>query len=114
MHRRVRRLRLACTREDHARHGRILLEDALRTASLGDENRLIIVRRLHLGRMPLRASATHWSTRIEETLRDADVSPVRFSVPGAAEAGAVYFEHRAEPWLVLAERTASRQPLTEW
>jgi hypothetical protein len=114
MYRRVRRLRLACAREEHARHGRVLLEDALRTATLNDDGRLIIVRRLDLGRIPLRASATQWSRQLEESFRRSPVAPVRFDAPAASDADAIYFENRTEPWIALAERVAQGRPASEW
>ena len=45
--RRVRKLRLESTDEDANRRGAILIEDALRTASLpdGDGSRLLVVRK---------------------------------------------------------------------
>jgi len=114
MHRRVCELRLTCRREDDAQHGRVLLDDALRTASLGDETRFIVVRRLDLGAMPLRASATHWSRRIEDVFRTTPPVAVRFDGVGAAAANAVYFENAQEPWLTLAERLAADQRCPEW
>lgn len=114
MHRRVRELRLTCRREDEAQHGRVLLDDALRTASLGDETRLIVVRRLDLGAMPLRASSTHWSRRIEDVFRATPPVAVRFDGAGAAQSNAVYFENAHEPWLTLAERVAAGRRCSEW
>ncbi len=114
MHRHVRHLRLACTQEDHARHGRILLEDALRTASFGDEGRLVVIRQLNVGRIPLRASATHWSQRIEESYRRLQPIPISIDSSGAERAAAVYFANAYEPWLRLAARAATGQPCAEW
>lgn len=114
MHRRIRKLRLTCIRESDARHGRVLLEDALRTASLGDESRLILVRRLDLGPLSSRATATHWSRRVEQAFREARPVAVRFDSPEAARANAVYFANQHEPWLTLAERVAAGQPCREW
>lgn len=110
----VRRLRLAATREDHARHGRILLEDALRTASFGDDTRLIIVRRLDLGQVSSRAPATSWSRRLEETFRKTSINPVSIHDRAAATAPAIYFKNYDEPWLQLAHRTLINQPCSEW
>jgi len=114
MHRHVRRLRLACTREEHARHGRVLLEDALRTASFGDEGRLVLVRRLNLGRVPLRANATQWSRRLEESYERVRPIAVAFGHPAAGRAAAVYFAANYEPWIELARRTIASEPCTEW
>ena len=65
--RRVRTLRLAAAGEDLARRGAILVEDALRTASLPavDGGRLLLVRTLPLGRVratPPRAGL-RWQSR---------------------------------------------------
>jgi hypothetical protein len=110
----VRRLRLAATREDHARHGRTLLEDALRTASFGDDTRLIIVRRLDLGQVSSRAPATSWSRRLEETFHKTSINPVSIHDRAAATAAAIYFKNHDEPWLQLAHRTLINQPCSEW
>jgi hypothetical protein len=112
--RRIRHLRLTCAHEEHARHGRVLLEDAMHTAGLGDEGRVVIVRRLHLGRIPLRASATQWSRRLEETYREMRPIPVAIDHPAAARAVAVYFASHHEPWLLLAQRTIAHQACAEW
>lgn len=114
IHRHVHRLRFTCAREDDARHGRVLFEDALRTASLGDESRLVLVRRLDLGRMPPGVSATEWSRRLEQAFRVARPKAVRFDAPPARDAPAVYFPSRHEPWLVLAQRIATHRACDEW
>jgi hypothetical protein len=114
MNRHICNLRVTCSHIDDAQHGRVLLEDALRTASFGDEGQLVIVRRLDLGKLSPRSSATAWSRRVEETYRRAHPVPVRFDHPTATEANAVVFAHRYEPWLVLAERLALNQTCHEW
>jgi hypothetical protein len=112
--RRVRRARFRVQREEHANHARTLLEDALRTASLGDEGRVVVVRSLHLGKLPLRAGATTWSLRLEQRMRQIHEEAVDADSPAAAQAGAVYFPGRLEPWLRLAVRTAQGRPCSEW
>jgi hypothetical protein len=112
--RRVRHLRLTCRREEHARQARVRLEDALRTASLGDEARLIVVRRLDLGPMPLWASATEWSRRVERRFQELRSEMVSVEHPLARDAAAVFFGNAAEPWLRLAERATRGQPTNEW
>ena len=114
MHRHVRHLRLACAREDHARHGRVLLEDALRTASFGDEGRLVLIRKLDVGQISLRASATQWSQRIEHSYRRLQPIAVSVDSSGADRAAAVYFANIYEPWLRLATRIAAGEPCIEW
>lgn len=113
-HRRVRHLRLACREPAHATRARTLLEDALRTASIDDAGRLLLVRRLDLGSVPLRASATAWSQRIEQRLASVHTDIVSVHSPSASAAAAVYFSSPAEPWLLIAERAALALPSTEW
>jgi hypothetical protein len=112
--RRVRRLRLACRREEHARQARIRLEDALRTASLGDDARLIVVRRLDLGTLPLRSSATGWSRQVEQRFHRLRAEMVSVDHPSAAAATVVYFRDAGDPWLRLAERAAREESCPEW
>ncbi len=114
MFRRVRHVRLTCAREEHAQHGRVLLEDAMRTATLGDETRLIVVRRVNIGRVPLRASATQWSRRLEQSYREVRPIAVRHDHALSARADAVSFATVYEPWLVAAQRTVTQQQCTEW
>jgi hypothetical protein len=112
--RRVRHLRIACRREEHARRARVLLEDALRTASLDDDGRLIVVRRLDLGALPLTASATMWSRRVEQRFQQLRGEAISVEHPRAQSANVVFFRNAAEPWRQLAERAASAQPCPEW
>lgn len=114
MHRHVRKLRLTCARTDDAAHGRVLLEDALRTASLGDETQLIVIRRIDFGRIRPRGAATEWSQRLETSVREQRTRAVRFDHPSADHADVVSFPHQHEPWLALAERTAAGQPCLAW
>ncbi len=114
MDRHICKLRLTCTHPDDVKRGRVVLEDALRTASFGDEGQFVIIRRLDLGKLPLRSSATAWSRRVEDTYRRTHPVPVRFDHPTATHADAVAFAHRHEPWLVLAERIATNRSCHEW
>jgi len=112
--RQVRRLRLKCERDEHARHGQILLEDALRTASLHDEDRLIIVKRLNLGILPARASATTWSRRLEESVRSQGPQQITFDKLADERAPVVSFSSALEPWLILARNLLEGRRCTEW
>lgn len=114
LERQIRQMRVRCARDEHALHGRVLLEDALRTATLRDESRLVFVRRLDLGKLPLRASSTEWSLRLEHCYREPPLRPVHYNHPSAANANAVWFEDALEPWLAAAERFASKRPCHEW
>jgi hypothetical protein len=112
--RQVRRLRIKCARNEHARHGQILLEDALRTASLRDESRLIIVKRLTLGQFSTRDSATSWSRRLEESIRTQAPEPVTYEHPADEQVSIVSFASPLEPWLLLARNTIAGRACTQW
>ncbi len=86
----------------------------MRTASFGDDTRFIVVRHLDLGRVSPRATATTWSQKLESTYRAVQPAAVRHDSPQADRADAVYFSHRHEPWLALAERTAKGEPCADW
>ncbi len=112
--RQVRRLNLSVARRDDVGRSRIWLEDALRTASLGDEGRILIVRSLDLGSVSLRDGATAWSTKIEERMRQVRSLAVPARAPSAEKADAVYFDGPLEPWVQLALRVARGTTPTEW
>lgn len=112
--RRIRHARLACANDGDAWRGRTLMEDALRTASLGDEGRLLLVRRLDLGRLAPGASATEWSRRCEERFRNVRVAAVPAESPVASDAPVVMFRDATALWGALAVRTARRVPCSEW
>ena len=114
MYRHIRKLRLTCIREADAHHGRILLEDALRTARLGDDTQFIVVRRLDLGAVPSDATATEWSRTVEASYEELAASAVRCTDPRAARAPAVIFSDRQEPWIAWAERAAGGRACPEW
>lgn len=112
--RHIRHARLACADDGGAWRGRTLIEDALRTASLGDEGRLLLVRRLDLGRLAPNASATEWSRRCEERFRNVRVEVVPAESAAAAQAPAVMFRDAAALWVALAMRAARGRPCSEW
>lgn len=112
--RRIRQLRLVCQSEEHARRGQTLLEDALRTASLDDEGRVVIIRSLALGRLSPHASPMEWSRRVEQRVRAVKTAAVFAETAGAAAAEAVWFPNAIELWVALAARAAGGLPCTEW
>ena len=112
--RRVRRLRLTCQQEEHAQRGRTFLADALRTASLGDEGRVVVIRSLHLGRLSPHASATEWSLRLEQRVRAARADARFAETADASTADSVWFPNEIEVWLALALRAARGTPCPEW
>lgn len=112
--RRIRHARLRCVRPEHAAHARVLLEDALRTASLPDQGRLIVFRHVDLGRLSPRDSATAWSWRLELRLHRLAAGAVFFAEPAAAAADAVWFPDAWQPAVELAVRALHGPAPVAW
>jgi hypothetical protein len=112
-HRQVRTLRVRCTRESEARRVHTLLEDALRTASLGDEGRLVLVRHVVLGPVAL-DGATALSLDLEQRLRALVAAAVPFASQRAAAADVVWFPDRETACIECALRLASGVPVSAW
>jgi hypothetical protein len=114
--RRVRRLALRAPTEALARRTAIALEDALHTASLpdGDGSRVVIIRRLALGRIRPDLSPVQLALAIEQRVWEAGSAAVYALDAEAARASVVYFRDEAEPLVLLARRLARRQPAHEW
>ncbi len=110
----VQRLRLRATSAERARHAALLLEDALRTATLPGTGRFILFRRLALGRLDPGKSASSFALAIERAVRQAESQAVRAALPAAAHAAAVVFQDRFEAVALLARRIAQHQPADEW
>ena len=121
----VRRLRLRAPDAAQARHAQVLLDDALRCASLTDDaadgaGRLVLVRRLALGRLPLRASPQSVALLLER--RFAQTAAAQVGQPGCHGAGAgagasevVWFRDALEAQVALALRlTGTGTPPSEW
>jgi len=114
--RRVRHLRLAAPSEALARHAVVLLEDALRTASIAGESgsRMLYFRRISAGHIRPGQSATSLSLFLEGQFRAAAALAVHGSTPAAESAPAVWFANPVEPCVAAAERVAKGLPLTAW
>jgi hypothetical protein len=113
--RRVRRVRLAAPRDDLVRRGAVLLEDALRTASVpaGDGGRLVLVRSLDVGRIRPGASPAALSLIIEARLREAGALAVH--ALGADDgAPAVFFRDAGEAAALLCVRLARGGEAGAW
>lgn len=101
--RRVRRLRLAAADEAGARAMQPRLADALRCASLPDTGgRLLLVRRLALGRVSPQASAQQIALQLERRVAAAGWRWVDGADPAAADAPAVAFAGVADAHLRLS------------
>jgi len=115
MDRRVRHLRLRAG--SPADVGRVLpvLEDALRCASLPDTgSRLLLVRRLALGRIARDTSAQALARVIEQRVAAVGGQWVEGGTPAAAGAAYVSFPGALEARVQLAVRIARGAPHAEW
>lgn len=116
MDRTVRHLRLRAPTAQAATHAAHRLEDALRCASLPDTGaRVLLVRRLHLGRLPANLSSQSLSLLIEQ--RVAAVGGEW--VPGddearAARSDTVFFNNRLEAAQAALRRRAAGLSLDDW
>lgn len=111
----VRHLRLRGSDEAVVRHIALRLEDALRTASLPEAGgRVVLVRRLALGRIPREAAPQTLALSLEQRVaalvarclpagdQDADAAPV------------VYFRDTLEAHAELALRLVAGAPVDAW
>lgn len=112
--RQVRRLRLRAPNEGLARRGAILLEDALRTASLPDGGRVLLVRSLALGSLHIGRSPAALALLIACRFEQLAPGALHALSPGAAAAPAVFFHDAVEPYARLAARLAEGGRADEW
>lgn len=114
MQRTVHTLALAAPNQTLIRRGAILFEDALSTATLPDAERLIVVRRLHLGTIDPNASAASVALQIQARYAALDSAATHASNPGAKDANIVWFGDADEPVVLLVERILHGAPAAEW
>ena len=114
--RHVRRLHIRAAVEDDARHAVTLLTDALRTASLpiADHGRLIVIRRLPLGRIPPRISPATLALHVERVTQEIISAAAWYELPSATQANAVRFPDRGAAIVALARLHARRAPAADW
>jgi hypothetical protein len=114
--RRVRRMHLRASAGDDARHAAVLLGDALQTASLpaADEGRLVVIRRLALGRISARVGPASLALHVERVAQAVMSEAVAFDLPAAAAANAVVFPDRSQAIITLAGQHAVGAPADEW
>ncbi|GAB3669033.1 hypothetical protein [Ramlibacter alkalitolerans] len=111
----VRHLRLRAGSETAVRRMLPVLEDAVRCASMGDEGgRLLVVRRLALGRLPPDISAQALSRHIEQRVQEAARQWVDAADPAAESAACVAFAGALQARVQLALRLVRGQPCTAW
>jgi hypothetical protein len=114
--RRVHKVRLRAASEALVRRGAIILEDALRTASIphADSGRLLIVRSLSVGTIRSDQSPASVALNVERRLRQLGVVAVHAGHPAASRQPAVYFRDDAEPYVRLALRLARGESADDW
>ncbi len=114
--RRVRRVKLAAGSRGLVQRGAVLLEDALRTASLPQApgGRVLVIRRLALGAIHADRSPAALSLVLEQRVREVAMHAVPVSSQAAVSAQAVYFRDALEPFEVLATRLALGLPVDAW
>lgn len=114
--RRVKRLRLNAPTDGSLVRGRILAEDALRTASLpgAQGGRVLVVRSLKLGVIRSGQSAASLALAIEDALYRLGPQAVYAEAAAAGASVVVYFKDEVEPYVRLAVRLARGQKADEW
>lgn len=111
----VQHLHLRAPSAQAAVHAVHRLEDALRCASLPDAGeRLLLVRRLHLGRLPADLSSQSLSLLIEQRVQAAGGSWVHGEHRSAAESPTVFFASRLQAAQAAVRRRAEGHSLTAW
>ncbi len=114
--RRVRRLSLRAPTAELAQHSAVLLGDALHVATIpgADQGKVVVIRRLALGRIEPCASSASLSLAIEEATRSLALQAVPADSPAAPTADVVVFRDCIQALVLLARRVASRQSAHEW
>ena len=111
----IERLRLRADSAAAVRHAVPLIEDAFRTATLPDDGaRLVFVKRLNLGRMPVGASAQSLSLLLESRFRESDWRLVPARDASSDESQAVWFRDALDVHELAALRIVRGQPIDAW
>jgi hypothetical protein len=111
----VRHLRLRAPDAQAATHAAHRLEDALRCASLPDTGeRMLLVRRLHLGRLPAGLSSQSLSLLIEQRVAAVGGEWVHGGEARAARSDTVFFANRLQAAQAALQRRATGLPLEGW
>jgi hypothetical protein len=108
-------LKLTAPAENFFRRGEILMEDALRTASLpADRGRVLLVRRLNVGKIRSNRSSATLALAIEHAIHALSAQAVYALEPAAYHQSAVYFRDDAEPYISLALKLARGESTNAW
>jgi hypothetical protein len=113
---RVARLTLTAPDSAAVQRGAILVEDAMRIATLtqAHDHRVMIVRHLDIGAFTPDAAPHTIALQIEQDLADVQRAAVPASAPGAPGAAAVWFADEPTAIAELARRIAAGPPPHEW
>ena len=111
----VRQLRLSAPSRAQALAMLPRLEDALRCASLPDDGaRLLVVRRLALGRLRHDIDATALTRLVERRVAAAEGGWVDATAPAAASAEGVVFASVLDARIALSLRLLRGEPVADW
>lgn len=112
----VRRLHLHAATEEDAARTATLLADALRTASIpgSDDGRLIVIRRLALGRLPHDMTSASLALHIERIATDVASRAVPYTSQAAAHADVVVCPSQGGAVVTLAHLLATGRQADEW
>jgi len=114
--RRVRNLRLRAATPALVQRGALLLEDALRTASMPDpgRGRVLFIRSLALGTIRADRSSSSLALALEQRVRALASAAVHAEEEGAAAAHAVYFADAVQALVAVAARIGRRGAMAAW
>lgn len=114
--RRVKRLWLSAPTDSSLRRAQILVEDALRTASLSGAGggRVFVVRSLKLGGISSHQSSAGLALVIEQAFYKLGCQAVHAEEPSASTCPVVYFKDEIEPYVCLALRLARGLSAAAW
>jgi hypothetical protein len=111
----VRHLRLRADSERAIHRAALLLEDALRTASLPDQaGRIVLVRRFALGRIDTQAAPQTLALMLERAIARMTAACVYVEDESAVQAPAVWFRDALDAHTKLALRLARGNPVDAW
>jgi hypothetical protein len=114
--RRVKTLRLRAPSDQLVRRGAVLLEDALRIATVprSSPGHILIVKTLKVGRIDTRQSSATVALTLENALRGESIAALYGGEEAAPEAQAVFFHDEVDPFICLAVRVARGKTAGAW
>jgi hypothetical protein len=114
MSRHVRTLHLTAPTASLAWRGAFLVEDALRTASFAGGQRLVLIRRLDVGKIDPRRPPATVALALERAWQSVAAQWVYAESPAAETAPIVWFQDAVEPYVLFAQQIAQGKKPTAW